>query len=177
MARKKPLFDLVAINPFMVVGPSLTSALNTSNQIFVDLLKGTYPGILNLTWGFVDVRDVADAHVRALDTPLAHGRYLCAGDTLSMRGLVTLLTQKGYAGYKLPKRPLDTSSGNLLVRLLSFTQSPGVGSYLRSHVGRVPKYDTSKIRTDLGISFRPVEETVVETLKDLDRWGHLPARR
>ena len=157
MAQRKPFFDLVAINPFMVVGPSLTAALNTSNRIFVDLLKGTYPGILSLTWGFVDVRDVADAHVRALGTPSAHGRYLCAGDTLSMRGLVALLAENGYAGYRLPKRPLDTASGNLLVRLLSFTQAPGVGSYLRSHVGRVPKYNTAKIRTELGISFRAVE--------------------
>jgi dihydroflavonol-4-reductase len=177
MVQQKPLFDLVAINPFMVIGPSLTSSLNPSNQIFVDLLKGSYPGIMNLTWGFVDVRDVADAHVRALDQPSAHGRYLCAGDTLSMRGLVALLTKNGYGGYKLPKRPLDSPAGNLLVRLLSFTQATGVGSYLRSHVGRVPKYDTSKIRTDLGMSFRPVEESVLETLKDLDRWGHLPPRR
>jgi dihydroflavonol-4-reductase len=177
MAQRKPLFDLVAINPFMVVGPSLTSALNTSNRIFVDLLKGTYPGILSLTWGFVDVRDVADAHVRALATPAAHGRYLCAGDTLSMRGLVDLLAANGYGGYKLPKRPLDTGSGNILVRLLSFTQSSGVGSYLRSHVGRVPRYDTSKIRRELGISFRAVEQSVLDTVQDLARWGHLPARR
>jgi dihydroflavonol-4-reductase len=177
MAQQKPLFDLVAINPFMVVGPSLTSSLSTSNQIFVDLLKGTYPGILSLTWGVVDVRDVAAAHVRALATPSAHGRYLCAGDTLSMRGLVDLLSKNGYAGYRLPTRPLDSLLGDLLVRALSFTQRKGVGSYLRTHVGRVPKYDTSKIRTELGMTFRPVEQSVLETMRDLARWGHLPPRR
>jgi dihydroflavonol-4-reductase len=177
VAQRKPLFDLVAINPFMVIGPSLISGLNPSNQIFVDLLKGTYPGIVSLTWGFVDVRDVAAAHLRALETPSAHGRYLCAGDTLSMRGVVSLLRENGYAGYKLPKRPLDSSGGNLMVRLLSFTQPAGVGSYLRSHVGRVPNYDTTKIRTELGMTFRPVEQSVLETMTDLARWGHLPARR
>ena len=111
MAQRKPLFDLVAINPFMVVGPSLTSALNTSNQIFVDLLKGTYPGILSLTWGFVDVRDVADAHVRALGTPSAHGRYLCAGDTLSMRGLVALLGRERLRGIQAAEASARFVSG------------------------------------------------------------------
>ena len=177
MAERKRFFDLVAINPFMVVGPSLTSSLNLSNRIFVDLLKGTYSGILSLTWGVVDVRDVAAAHVRALGTPSAHGRYLCAGDTLSMRGLVDLLRQNGYAGYRLPTRPLDSLLGDLLVRALSFTQGKGVASYLRTHVGRVPRYDTSKIRSSLGVSFRPLEQTVLETMRDLGRWGHLPSRR
>ncbi|MGZ3477693.1 MAG: NAD-dependent epimerase/dehydratase family protein, partial [Polyangiales bacterium] len=57
--KEKPGFDLVTINPFLVIGPSLGSSINTSNQLFVDLLAGTYPGVMNLTWGFVDVRDVA----------------------------------------------------------------------------------------------------------------------
>src|SRR5439155_222332 len=81
MDERNRTFDLVVINPFLVVGPSIVPGLNTSNQIFVDLLNGTYPGIVNLTWGFVDVRDVADAHVRAMETPSARGRYICAGET------------------------------------------------------------------------------------------------
>jgi nucleoside-diphosphate-sugar epimerase len=176
--QRKPWFDLVSINPFLIVGPSLVPGLNTSNQIFVDLLKGTYPGIVGLTWGFVDVRDVATAHIRAMDTPSASGRYICAGEAASMRTVVGLLKKHGWAnGYKLPAVGLDNPAGNMVVRLGSYLQPSGVGSYLRTHVGRVPRYDTSKIRRELGMNFRPLEQTIVETMADLLHWGHLPPRR
>ena len=171
IAQRKPSFDLVAINPFLVIGPSLIPQLNVSNQIFVDLFKGTYPGIMSLTWGFVDVRDVADAHVRALATGPAKGRYICAGETVSMRKLVDILQRNGYD--KLPGIPMDNAIGNLLVRLVSYTKPAGVGTYLRTHVGRVPRYDTTKIRTELGMKFRSAETSIIDTMKDLRKWGHL----
>ncbi len=178
MRQRQPLFDLIAINPFLVIGPSLVPGLNTSNQVFVDLLKGTYPGIVGLTWGFVDVRDVAAAHVRAMDTPSASGRYICAGETASMRTVVGVLRKHGWSdGYKLPAMGLDNPVGDLIVKLGSYLQPKGVGSYLRTHVGRVPRYDTSKVRRELGMQFRPLEETIADTMTDLERWGHLPPRR
>jgi len=175
--QRRPPFDLVAINPFLVAGPSLVPGLNPSNQVFVDLLKGAYPGIVGLTWGFVDVRDVAIAHVKAMETPSASGRYICAGETASLRAVVGILRKHGWAdGYKLPTIALDSAVGNAIVRLGSYLQPSGVGSYLRSHIGRVPRYDTSKIRRELGVTFRPLEQTIVDTMADLKRWGHLPPR-
>jgi dihydroflavonol-4-reductase len=172
--KEKPGFDLVVINPFLVIGPALSPAINTSNQMFVDLLKGTYPGVMNLTWGFVDVRDVADAHVRALENPQARGRYITAGETIAMRDVVDLLVKNGWdKGHKLPKVGLDCAVGDFAVRLSSYLQPKGVGSYLRTHVGRVPRYDTKKIRSELGLSFRPVATSILDTLEDLARWGHI----
>jgi len=172
--EEKPQFDLVVINPFLVIGPSLVPGLNVSNQIFVDLLRGTYPGIVSLTWGFVDVRDVADAHVRAMETPAASGRYICAGDTGSMRVVVNLLRRRGWGdGRKLPSLGLDNAFGDVVVRLGSFLQSKGVGSYLRTHVGRTPRYDTSRIQRELGVTFRPLEQSILDTMDDLKRWKHI----
>jgi dihydroflavonol-4-reductase len=172
--REKPKFDLLVINPFLVIGPSLQPAINTSNQMFVDLLGGVYPGVMNLTWGFVDVRDVADAHVRAMETPAAKGRYLCAGETIPMRAVVDLLQKEGWgAGNKLPKLGMDCAIGDFTVRLSSYLQPKGVGSYLRTHVGRVPRYDTTKIQRELGVHFRPAEASIKDTLADLARWGHV----
>jgi dihydroflavonol-4-reductase len=172
--EEKPGFDLVVINPFLVIGPSLMPAINTSSQMFVDLLKGVYPGVMNLTWGFVDVRDVAEAHVLAMETPAARGRYLSAGDTIAMRGVVELLAKNGWAeGHKLPTLGMDCAIGDFAVRLSSYLQPKGVGSYLRTHVGRVPRYDTTKIRRELGIAFRPVEGSILDTMADLARWGHV----
>jgi len=174
---ERPGFDLVVVNPFLVIGPSIGPGLNTSNQLFVDLLAGTYPGVMNLTWGFVDVRDVALAHVAAMETAEAKGRYICAGDTIAMRPLVEVLERSGWGeGRKLPRLGMDCAAGDFAVRLSSYLQPKGVGSYLRTHVGRVPCYDTAKIQGELGIRFRPVETSVLETLDDLARWGHVTAR-
>ncbi len=154
----------------MVVGPSLAPSLNVSNQIFRDIVKGAYPGIMQLAWGFTDVRDVADAHIRAMTTASAHGRYLCAGDVMTMAALVDLLKQiKGGEPWKLPTLRLP----NAVVTLASFAQPSGVGTYLRTHVGRVPRYSTAKITNDLGLNFRSAAETVTETMADLKRWHHI----
>jgi dihydroflavonol-4-reductase len=177
VATSKPMFDLVVMNPFLVIGPSLSPGLNASNELFVDLLKGTYPGIMSLTWGFVDVRDVALAHVLAMETKAAKGRHICAADTVSMREVVEILNANGYDKYKLPKLGMDCSLGDHAVKLSSYLQPKGVGSYLRSHVGRVPRYDNGKIRRELGLTFRDTRASILETMADLKTWGHLPPPR
>jgi len=174
MTEQKPSFDLVVINPYMVIGPSFTDALNPSNQIFVDVLNGVYPGIMGVEWGFVDVRDVAHAHVLAMETPGAGGRNLCVNQSLPMRQVVEFLRKQGYAeGYKLPKLDLSCSIGDFAVKMSSYLQPKGIGDYLRTHVGKVLHYDCSKIKRELGLSFRPIEQTLTDTLADLERWGHI----
>ena len=102
-----PGFGLVVINPYMILGPSLGPELNTSNAILRDILTGVYPGLMSLTWGFVDVRDAATAHVLAMENDRATGRYICAGESLSMKEIVALLRDAGYGdGYKLPRLDL-----------------------------------------------------------------------
>lgn len=176
--ERAPRWDLVVVNPFLVIGPSLSPSVNPSNQLFVDLLGGQYPGIMNLTWGFVDVRDAAEAHVLAMLASDAKGRYICAGETISMREVVALMAEDAAENgrkTKLPSVGLDCSAGDFAVKLASYGQPSGVGQYLRSHVGRVPRYDTSKIRRDLAMTFRPVRESIRDTLGDLARAGQLPA--
>jgi len=172
-AREKPAWDLVVINPFIVIGPSLTGTVNESNKLFVDLLGGAYPMLMDLTWGFVDVRDVATAHLRALETTTAAGRYLCAGETRSMRAVVDFLRHNGYGGSRLPRLGLDNALGNRIAWLASWTQPRGIGTYLRSHLGRAVRYDNGKIRRELGVTFRPLDDSLRDTLADLVRWGHV----
>lgn len=171
--EQRPAFDLVAINPFMVIGPSLVASLNESNKMLRDFLAGSFPVILALTLGYVDVRDVADAHIRAMETPSAHGRYLCAGDVLSMREIVALLKTHGYASYKLPRLGMDSSVGTAVMRAVAWTQPSGVASFLRTNLGHVPRYDTTRIRSELGMTFRPATQSILETIPDLVKWGHL----
>jgi dihydroflavonol-4-reductase len=177
MEREKPRFDLVVINPFVVVGPSHTKAINTSPQIFVDMIKGKYPAIMALDWGFVDVREVADAHIAAMNTATASGRYICASGNMTMAEVVGLMRTCGYGHTKLPKHDLSGGFGTTLMKLASYTQSSGAGSYLRTHLGRTVRFDNSRAKKDLGLSFRAPADSIRDTLADLSKWGHIPAAR
>jgi dihydroflavonol-4-reductase len=175
MSRERPRFDLVVLNPFVTMGPSLGPGLNTSNRILVDLVTGTYPAILRLNWGIVDVRDLAHAHVRAAEVPTASGRYLCAQPAVSMRTIVGWLREAGYGeGTRLPSRALDHVIGDWLVWLDSFRRPAGAASYLRTHIGRTPRYDTHRVRDELGVELRPTRDTILDAMADLVVHGHLP---
>ena len=151
MKREKPAFDLVVINPFLVVGPSHTNAINSSNQILVDIINGQYPAILALDWGVVDVRDVADAHIAAMENTNANGRYITASANMDMAVLVALMKAAGLGHTKIPKINLTGMFGTSLMMLISYTQPQGVGSYLRTHLGRHPRFDNSKSKRDFAI--------------------------
>jgi dihydroflavonol-4-reductase len=165
-------FDLVVINPALVAGPSYTRALNESNKLLADMTKGVFPGVLDLSWGFVDVRDVARAHALALETPAASGRYICSGDILTMRETVAAL-RAALPEAKLPRLPLDNAVGTALAKLVSYTQPSGVGGYLRTNLGRRMRYDNGKIRRELGMTFRPAAATIADAAADLVKWGHI----
>ena len=147
--------------------------LNTSNQILRDVLAGTYPMIMSLSWGFVDVRDVAHAHVLAMENKKAKGRYLCISETLSMSEVVSILREAGYSNYKLPKMKMTGKVGDALVKILVIIQPKGIRTFIRTHVGRGVEYDNSKIRQELGMTFRLVKESISETVEDLLRWKHI----
>jgi len=156
-------FDLVVINPFLVIGPSLSKeGVNTSNAIFQGLLTGEYPVIMRIGWGIVDVRDVAQSHILAMENDNAEGRYICCNTTLWMKDVVAFL--KGhYPKYKLPKTEMDCNIGSGLVKFLSNFQKAGVRDYLKTNLDTYPEFDNSKIKNQLGIEFRDVYQTILDT--------------
>ena len=172
-STEKPRWSLVTINPFLVIGPSMTNNINESNKVLFDIINGKFPAIMSLAWGFVDVRDVAFAHLQALVTPNAAGRYLCAAETRTMREVVTLLRENGYSQAKLPKISFESALGQKIAYLASYSQPKGVATYLRTHLGRRPNYDNKKIVADLGIDFRSVDQSILDTCADGARWGHI----
>ncbi len=168
---------LVSINPGNVIGPSLVAALNTTNATIRDLLSGAYPMIVSLEWPFVDVRDVALAHVAALELDEAHGRYLCVAQTLSMAATASLLREEGLtSGYSVPRLRLRGRVGDALALAYARIRPPGLRAYLRTHIGRSFRVDGSRVTRELGVGYRPVRETLRDTVADLERWGHLRRR-
>ena len=69
-------FELTTINPVLVVGPSLCGPGYSSLKVVSDLVTGQMPGMAKIMLGLVDVREVAMAHVKALETPDAAGKRI-----------------------------------------------------------------------------------------------------
>src|SRR4051794_39885811 len=73
--------ELAVVNPVAVLGPLLGSDLSTSIELVKRLIDGSMPGTPKVAYGLVDVRDVADLHVRAMTEPAAAGeRFLAIGE-------------------------------------------------------------------------------------------------
>jgi dihydroflavonol-4-reductase len=120
----------------------------------------------------VDVRDVAAAHVAALERPGAAGRFILASGTMTMAEVAARMRAAGYV-QRLPRFDLSGRLGTALAKLASFAQPKGVGVYLRTHLGRHPRFDNGKSRRELGITYRSPDTALSDTLADLVRWGHI----
>jgi dihydroflavonol-4-reductase len=98
-AERHPEIKVVVINPFVIIGPSLVRALNPSPKVIKTIIDARdFPGIVDLTFTFVDVRDVSRTHIAALENENASGRYICAnaGKAMHFREIVAVLTAMGY---------------------------------------------------------------------------------
>ncbi len=173
MREQTRSFDLVALNPCMVIGEAIGPGLNSSNQVIRDLLSGTYPGVMALNFCMVDVCDVARAHVLALDKDDADGRYICYSEAMTMGEIVDFLREAGYSHYRLPRRDMSAGWVSSMVKLFSYTQPSGAGDFIRSHLGKTMRISNAKVCAELGMEFRPVRETLIDAVEDLIRHRHL----
>ena len=115
IAREGNGLELAVVNPVGVLGPVLGPDYSTSIQIVKRMMDGAMPGCPKLGFGLVDVRDVADLHIRAMTDPAAKGeRFLAiSGDYVWMRDVAHVLKERmGAAAAKVPARQLP----NWLVR-------------------------------------------------------------
>ncbi len=162
--------ELAVVNPVGVFGPVFGPDYSTSILLVQRLMDGAMPGCPRLSFGVVDVRDVADLHIRAMDHPAAKGeRFLAvAGDFLSILEIAGILrTRMGAAARRVPTRPLP----NWVVRLASFFD-PAVKQIL-PELGRGKNASNEKARRLLGWAPRPNEEAIVATAESLVRLGLL----
>lgn len=174
--KDKP-FDLVVINPVAVFGPALSAsgARCESLQSLVDVVHGKYFGILDISFTIVDVRDVAHAHVVALESATASGRYICSAqsgkDVTYIRDFSDAARRKGYDP---PTRDLTAGWVGMVLKVLSYVMPGQTGHMVRGHIGVRHQCSNEKIVRELGMKFRTPEETLAETFDTLVKWGCLP---
>ena len=154
---------LTTILPGAVFGPVLTKEALGSVQIIQRLLDGSPAGIPRLGFSVVDVRDLADLHIRAMTSPEAGGqRFIAAGDFVWMEDIArTLRSRLGSQAGKVPTRRLP----NFIVRFLSLFM-PHL-RMLTPLLGRATTVSTEKARRVLGFSPRPATTTVVDCAESL----------
>lgn len=166
-------FDLVVINPVGVIGPSIVPRVNETDSLFIGMTNGTQPAIVAIDYPYVDVRDVALGHVLAMENTAASGRYLTAAGNLTARRIREIGKDMFDGKHRFPPLSLDRGIGVPLSRALLFTQPKGTRDFLKATVGRPHIVDNSKIREELGIEFRDLDQSVRDTWFDLEQWGFL----
>jgi nucleoside-diphosphate-sugar epimerase len=166
MAADGGALELSAINPAGIFGPVLGPDFSSSIELVKRLMNGM-PGCPRLYFGVVDVRDVADLHVRAMTHPAAKGERFIAvsGDAMSMLEIATALKARlGDAAKKVPSRELP----DWVVRLVGrFNASMRP---LVPLLGNIRNATSAKAERLLGWKPRSREEAVVATAESLVRF-------
>jgi nucleoside-diphosphate-sugar epimerase len=174
IAREGGALELSVVNPVAVFGPVLGPDYSTSVLLIQRLMSGKVPGSPRLSFGVVDVRDVADLHIRAMTDPAAQGeRFLAvAGEFMLIHSMAMVLRERmGEAGKKVPTRQLP----NWLVRLAAL-RDPTVRQIL-PELGKLKNGTSEKARRLLGWSPRSNEEAIVATAESLLQLGLLNPQR
>lgn len=153
--ENKPSFDLVTLCPPWVYGPAIhkvesPASLNASLKFLLDYLNGndsTY-----FEGSFVDVRDLAAAHLKSLVIDRAGGqRFAISNTTFTFDGFVKILID----------HKSNTGSLDCPQEWLDRTHNDEGGSKER--------YDSSKSKDLLGLRYRPVETTVLDMIESFQK--------
>ncbi|EDY86948.1 dihydrokaempferol 4-reductase [gamma proteobacterium HTCC5015] len=158
-------WDLVVVNPGLVMGPSLTTASNsTSLSTIKELVDGSMrTGVPDLNFALVDVRDVALAHYQAGFTPSASGRHILTSTSTSLMGMVDIIKQQ--FGKKRFAYPMMIAP-KWIVSLMGPSQGV-TREFVKKNVGYPLEFDNSYTRKDLDMVFRPIEETISDHLQQM----------
>lgn len=173
IAKAQDRWDLVAINPGFVLGPALTTSSKsgsmTTMKAFIDYSLAT--GAPDLALGCVDVRDVARAHIKAGFTPEAEGRYIVSGETYTMLGMGRVLRRRFGASYPFPRNKIPKAMFRLVAPAAGYTRD-----FVDQNVGWPLEFDNSRGVEQLGLTYRPVEDTLAEHFQQMidDGVAHQP---
>jgi nucleoside-diphosphate-sugar epimerase len=160
--------ELAVVNPVGVFGPVLGPDFATSILLVQRFLEGSVPGLPRIQFGVVDVRDVADLHLRAMTHPAAQGeRFLAtAGDFISLKQIAQVLKNRmGDAARRVPTRELP----NWVVRLVALRDKSV--QQIVPELGRYKNATSAKARQVLGWSPRSQEEAIEATAESLLQLG------
>ncbi|MCB0754186.1 MAG: NAD-dependent epimerase/dehydratase family protein [Flavobacteriales bacterium] len=167
MAEAQGQWDLVVVNPCGVFGPALNASSSTSEStnLMKQLADGTMKmGVPNIGIGVVDVRDLAEAHFAAGFNPEANGRNIIAGHNTSFLKMAQILHDEYEDKYPVPNKALPKW---LLSLVGPMVNKAITRPFVKKNVNVEWKADNAKSKRELGITYRPLEETLVDDFQAL----------
>jgi dihydroflavonol-4-reductase len=159
--------DLATINPNAILGPLLDDDPGTSAALIGRLMDGSVPAAARIYFPVIDVRDVAEAHVKAMTSPLARGRRYAMGEkTLSLLEFAQIVAS-GLPEFarKAPKREVP----DWMVKLFAFVDKDIRGNV--GELGVVRRTDSSEVIELLGHPLIPAKDSVLATARSLVEHG------
>ena len=158
-STKSPV-RMVTINPCVVLGPPLSKRhLRGSPSFLMMLLRREIPFVIPMHISIVDVRDVAEAHVRALTMGEDAGRYLVVSGQMWWKEIARAIKAENPT-LRVPTRQIPYSL-SLIVSMFH----PRVSlSWARMHLGKRLFWDSSPAQRDLGMSWRKPRDSVLDTI-------------
>lgn len=167
VAANAPEMEFCTVNPALVLGPLLAPDFSTSLEAVKKLLEGSMPGLPNIGFGVVDVRDIADMHVKCLTAPGMKGeRFIASGPFMWLTEVAAVLKAGlGSQARKVPTRRLPS----WLVRI--FARFDPVVGQIVGELDNVREQDASHAREVLGWTPRPARESILDTARSLIEHG------
>ncbi|MBC1543961.1 NAD-dependent epimerase/dehydratase family protein [Listeria cossartiae] len=163
--------EFATINPVAIFGPSQSSHVSGSFDLLKNLLNGSMKRVINIPLNVVDVRDVADLHIRAMITKEANGeRFIASADgEISMEDIAHLLRQKRPdLVSKMPQKTLP----NIAIRAAALFNKHAKEGELMINMNR--QISNEKAKKMLG--WTPIstkEEAVLAAVDSLAKYGLL----
>lgn len=160
--------EFVSVNPVLVLGPVDSGDFSPSVTPITMLLSGKVPMAPDIGFGVVDLRDVADLHVRCLETPgIAGERFIASGRFMKMIEIANVL-RAGLPAEQTRKVPKRVMPG-WLVSLFMVINPPFRS--VKSELGRIRHSDASHAEKVLGWKTRPEKESILDCARSLFEHG------
>lgn len=160
--------ELTTIHPGAIIGPALDDDASISVGLVSGLLDGTTPAMPSNGFAIIDVRDVADLHVAALQNPEAIGqRYLATSDYTPFPEVANIL-RAAYPDRKITMRTVPDWIIRILARLGGPTRQ------IINDIGNEKHYDPKKSEALLGRSFISPKDSILATAESVIRLGLVP---
>lgn len=158
-------FELAVINPALVTGPSLTGDLGESNKAIEMVVTGKMPVAIPMNFGFVDVRDVATAHILAMQNESSNGeRFALSEKDLSYKEIAKILRDNGFK--KAPRISVPIWIAKFLA---NFNKELKIAVPFMGKTRSLSK--TSKAKDVLGWEPRPAEESIIDVANQIKEMG------
>tara|TARA_A100001011_G_scaffold63505_3_gene63881 strand:+ start:10093 stop:11088 length:996 start_codon:yes stop_codon:yes gene_type:complete len=150
---------LTVINPSGVIGPSLTSEISSTQLIVAGLMNGKIPVNLPIHIGYVDVRDVALAHIKALENPNSDGERIILSNTELWHKDVSKILKEG--GYKAPWLTVSVPVAKFLANVVPALKGA------KRFLGKDMVKNSTKAEDILGISYIDIKKSILDDAKSL----------